>query len=160
MVLIRLRMDGEILGHEPDFHVRFDSAFQIRVENVIKDRPVVNRIALRIFAVGACRTPLQRRRAVAGSQQIVRAEIHSLRRELAEFADQLLAVFHGGIIRFVGSEEPPDRMQFADGFAGIHANGDTKRVRCGRRVRCEFGSLECACESEDQQQRGDDSLHG
>ena len=49
-------------------------------------------------------------RAVAGSEEIVRAEENFFGPKLAEFREELLAVLHVGVVRFVRAEEAPDRF--------------------------------------------------
>ena len=121
-------MRRERLGHEADFHVRFDAALEIRVENPVVDRPVVIGCAVGVFLVGAGRTPFQRVRAIAAGEQMMRAEINLRLAELAEFGQQFLAVLHVGVIRLVRAEEPPDRRQFPDWPGGVHRDGDGKRL--------------------------------
>ena len=65
MVLIRLRFDRKVLGHETDLHVRTEAALQISVENPVEDGPVVNRIAVAILGISPRGPPLQGGRAVA-----------------------------------------------------------------------------------------------
>ena len=121
------------LRHETDLHVRFDAAFNIGVENLVVDRPVVNRLAVRVFLVGAGRTPLQRIRAVAAGEQMMRAEINLRPAELAEFGQQFFPVLHVGVIRLIRAEKTPDRRQFANRLGRVHCDGDGKRsVRRGR----------------------------
>ena len=50
VVLIRLRLRRQRLRHEADLRVRPDAALQIRVEDAIEDRPVVDRLALLVLA--------------------------------------------------------------------------------------------------------------
>ena len=83
-VLVGLRLHRHRLRHEADLDVRLDAALEIGVEDAVDDRPVVDRLAAGIFGVGVGRSPLQRRRAVAGDQQAVGAEEAPLRRQLAD----------------------------------------------------------------------------
>ena len=78
LVLVRLGLDRKVLGHEADLRVGPHAALEIRVEDPVQNRPVVDRLSLGVFAVGAGRAPLERGRAVAGGQQVVRAEIDLL----------------------------------------------------------------------------------
>ena len=43
-------------------------------------------------------------------------------------ADEFCAVGHGGVVRFIGTEEPPNRMQLAEGLGSIHSDVDGKGV--------------------------------
>ena len=129
LVLVRLGLDRQLLGHEPDLHVGLHAALEVGVEDAVDDRPVVDRLAVGVLGVGVGRAPLQGRGAVAGGEQVVRAEVDLLRAELAEFGEQLLAVLHVGVVRLVGAEEPPDRLEVAAGLVG--PDGD--RDRRGRR---------------------------
>ena len=119
-------MRRQRLRHEADFHIRFDAAFEIGVENLVVDRPVINRAAVRVFLVGAGRTPFQRIRAIAAGEQMMGAEINLRLPEVAEFRQQFFPVFHVGVIRLVRAEETPDRRHFADRFSGVHHDGDGK----------------------------------
>ena len=104
MMLIRLGLDRKRLGHESDLHVRPNAVLKIRVEDAIDDRPVVDRLAIGIFGVSVGRAPFQRRRAVAGAEKIVRAEINVLRRKFAKLAEQFAAVGHVRIVRLIRAE--------------------------------------------------------
>ena len=116
-------------GMKPICTYGLHAAFQVGVEDAVEDRPVVNRVALGVLAVSAGGTPLQRRRAVAGGQQIVRAEINLLAAPSSpSSAEQLLAVLHVGVVRLVGAEEPPDGTQLAFGLGGVHANSNWKVI--------------------------------
>src|SRR6185503_771033 len=92
--------------------------------------------------------PLERRCAVAGSQQIVRAEVHLFGAQFAKFGQQLPAMLHVGVVRLVRSEEPPDGLQLTLQLAGIHAEGHRKgfRSRAGSHPesaqQCEDGKRE------------------
>jgi len=131
-VLIRLRLDRKLLRHETNLRVRPHAAFKIRVEDTVHDGPVVDRSALGILAIRAGGTPLQRRRPIAGREQVVRAKEDLLRRELAEFADQLLPVLHVGVIRLVRAEEAPDGFQLGNGLCGIDCDGDGEGCKIRR----------------------------
>ena len=48
------------------------------------------------------------------------AKINLRPAELAEFAEQFLAVLHVGVIRLVRAEETPDRRQLRDRPGGVH----------------------------------------
>ena len=108
--------------------VGFDAAGEISVEDAIDDGPIVDRFAVGVFAVGAGRAPFEGWSAIAGAEEVVGAEVDLGGRrlgirgwglgagdwkggagaELAEFGDELLAVFHVGVVRLVGAEETPD----------------------------------------------------
>ena len=85
VVRIILRMRRQRLRHETDLHIGLDAAFEVGVENLVVDRPVVNRIAVRVLLVGAGGTPFERIRAVAAGEQMVGAEINLRSAELAKF---------------------------------------------------------------------------
>src|SRR5262249_52568368 len=53
LMLIRLRLDGEVLWHEADLHVWSYAAVEVGVENAIENGPVVNRLPLTVLAVSA-----------------------------------------------------------------------------------------------------------
>src|SRR5205814_2196350 len=127
-VLIRLRPARKILWHETNLHVRPHAAFKIRIEDAVENRPVVKRIALRALAVGARGAPLQRRCAVAGGQQIVRAKVNLFRSKLAKFREQLFAMLHIGVVRLVRAEEAPDGLQLAFRLRGVHTDADAKGI--------------------------------
>jgi hypothetical protein len=122
MMLVWLRLGRQILRHETNLRVWPHPAFEIGVEDAVKNRPIINRLPVRFLAMRAGRTPFQRRRPVAGRQQIVRAKINLLWREVPEFADELLAMLHVSIVRLIRAKEPPDRFQFAARLRGIDAN--------------------------------------
>jgi hypothetical protein len=73
---IRLRLRRERLRHEADLDERLSARLQIRVENAIRDRPVVHRPSRRVFRVGIRGPPLQSRRSVSGGQHEVGANVH------------------------------------------------------------------------------------
>ncbi len=89
---------------------------------------MVNRISLRVLGVNAGRTSFQRWSAVTAVEQIVRAEVNVVRRKRAEFTEQFPPVRLGGVIRFVGAEEPPDRFQITRRLADMNLNCDPKSV--------------------------------
>jgi hypothetical protein len=113
-VLVRLGLARQRLRHEADLYVRLDVALEVRVEDAVDDRPVVDRLAARVFRVGVGASPLQRGRAVAGGEQVVRAEERVLRPDLAELGQQLLAVLHVGVVRLIAAEETPDGVKRGD----------------------------------------------
>ena len=133
-MLIRIWFQRERLGHETDFRVWPHAVFEIGIEDMVQDGPVIDRLALRVLAVSAGGAPLERWCAIARGQQVVSAEIDPFRREGAEFGEQLLAILHRGVIRLIRAEEPPDGAQLAFCLSGIDADGDGNSVSY-RRVR-------------------------
>ena len=127
-MLIRLRFGRKVLRHETNLHIRPDTAFQIRIKDAVENRPVIDRLALSVLAVSARGTPLQRRRAVAGGQQIVRAKVNLFRSKLAEFGDQLSAMLHVSVVRLVRAEEAPDGFQSTLRLRGVHTDADGKGI--------------------------------
>ncbi len=127
-VLVRLRVGGQGLRHEAQFDVRLDAALQVGVEDAVDDGPAIDRPALGVFGVDIGRSPLQGRRAVAAGHEIMRAEIDVARRQLAKIGQQGAAVFHGGVVRLVGTEEAPDRLGLADDVSGIDMYRNRKTV--------------------------------
>ena len=117
-VLIRLRLNGKRFRHKTDLCIRPYSVHKIRVKYSIQNLPVINRGAVYILAIYARRAPLERRRAVTGSQQIMSPKIDFLRGKCPQFFHQFFSVFHIGIIRFIRPEKPPDSTEFT------HRSGD------------------------------------
>ena len=64
-------------GMKPICTYGFTPRSQIGVEDAIDDGPVVDRVAAGVLGVGVGGAPLERRRAVAGDEQAVRAEVTS-----------------------------------------------------------------------------------
>jgi hypothetical protein len=147
-VLIRLGLDRHRLRHEPDLHVRLDAPLEIGVEDAIDNRPVVNRLPAGVLRVGVRRSPFERRRAIAGGQEIVRTEVDAFRRQLALIGDQLLAGRQVGVIGLVSSEETPDLFQRPGRLAGVDPDGNRKR-RARRSLRRGAGSDEGSCREND-----------
>ena len=54
------------------------------------------------------------------------AKIDVLRRQVAELLEQLLTIFHVGVVRLVRPKEAPDWLQLANWFCGIHPDRDWK----------------------------------
>jgi hypothetical protein len=59
VVTVRLGMRRESLRHEPELHNGPHVGIAHRVENTVRDRPVVNRRAVPALRVHVCRAPLQ-----------------------------------------------------------------------------------------------------
>ena len=78
---IRLGMSRERFRHETDFHERLDARDVKCVEYLIEDGPAVDGLPDCIFRIDIRRSPLQRSRSVAGSQQIVYANMNGHRAE-------------------------------------------------------------------------------
>ncbi len=126
VVRIILRMGRERLRHETNFHVRFHAAFEISVENLVVDCPVVNRVAVRVLLVGAGRTPFQRIRAVAAREQMMAADENLRPAKLSKFSKKFPAVLHVSVIRLVIAEETPDWRQLPDRLGGIYGDRNGK----------------------------------
>ena len=124
VVPVRLRLGRQRLGHEADLDERLHLAFEVGVDDAIDDRPVVDRLAVRVLGVGVGRSPLQRRRAVARRQQVVRADVDRHRAELGEFGQQLLAVLHVGVVRLVVAEPRPHGLHRRDPLSGVDLDDD------------------------------------
>ena len=124
LVLIRLGLHRQRLRHEADLRVRLHAAREVCVENPIDDRPVVDRLSLGIFGVDVGASPFQRRRAVAGDEQIVRAEIDLRSAELRRVRRAAFGRPSCSVVRLVGAEEPIDRLQLPEGLRRIDANRD------------------------------------
>jgi hypothetical protein len=126
LVRVRLGLDRQGLWHEADLNVGLDVPLQVGVEDPVDDGPVVDRLALAVLGVGTGGAPLEGRRAVAGGEQVVGAEerLRQPATEPAELAEELFAVLHIGVVRLVGTEEPPDRPQVAGRLVRLHLDGD------------------------------------
>ena len=70
-----LRLHRQRFGHEADLDQRLHLPFDVGIEDPVDDRPVVDRLAVRIFGVGVGRAPLERGCAVAGRQQVVGPDV-------------------------------------------------------------------------------------
>ena len=135
------------MRHKTDLDIRFYSVLYVCIENAIENRPVIDRFSLRIFVVSACRAPFQSGSTIARSQEIVRAKVDPSRIELPKFGDQLLAVLHVSVVRFIGTKETPDGAYCSQGFGGVDldVNGETVSSsefssdfsRAGKEQRCE-----------------------
>src|SRR5579863_4096551 len=134
-VPIRLRMRGERLGHEADLDQWADVLGDEGIEDAIRNREVVDRRAVRFFGVKVRRSPLERTRAIAGCEEIVRAEIDRRRAERGELTQELFAVRRIGVVGFVGAKEIPDGLIRRDSAGGVNADGDRRVGRRGARER-------------------------
>ena len=140
VVRVEVGPRGERLRHEADLDERLRTPREQRVEDAVEDRPVVDRASLCVLAVRVRRAPLERGRAAAARQQVVRADEHRVRAELRELPEQPLAVRHVGEVRLVVAEEPEDRPQLARADARVDADGDGEgRARARRRRRLRGG---------------------
>ena len=128
VVLVRLRLGRQRFGHEADLDERLHLALDVSVEDAIDDRPVVDRPAGGVFSVGVGRSPFQRRRAVAGRQQVVRADEHGDGTERRQLREQLLAVLHVGVVRLVVAEERPHRRHRRAARVGVDPDRDAIAV--------------------------------
>ena len=120
------------LRHEAELHEGPHAAGEIGVEDPVDDAPVIDGVARGILGVGVGAAPLERRRAVAGGQQVVRAEIDVVHGFSApSSAEQLAAILHGRVVRLVGAEEAPDGRERRACTARIHLDGDVEAVGRG-----------------------------
>src|ERR1043166_6293374 len=103
-VAIRIRVSRESLRHETDLGVRAHAALKIRIENAINTGPIVDGNALGVFAIGIGRTPFQRRRAVARVKEVVCPAKNVFGPQLPDLGEQLLTVFHRGVVWFVATK--------------------------------------------------------
>ena len=125
-MLIGPGLRGERLGHEADLGIGANAAGEIGVEDPVEDRPVVDGAALLVFRVGVGGAPLERGRAVARCEQVVGAKVDLLRPQVAEFAEQLPAVRHGGVVGLFGPEETPDLRHASAIALGVDLDGHSK----------------------------------
>ena len=145
-MLIRFRVGGEGLGHEADFDIGANAVISIGVEDLIDDRPIVNRIAVFVFTIHIGGAPFQGGSTVAGAHQIVRAKVDFLLAHFAKLSQQLPAVFHRGVVRFVRAPKTPNRLEFSLLRRGVDLdmNGESliRRRLAGsrRRVAQEYDS--------------------
>jgi hypothetical protein len=119
LVLVRLRLGGERLGHETDLRVGLEPALHVGVEDAVDDRPVVDRLALRVLGVGVRAAPLEGGRSIPGVEEVVGAEVDLRRAQLAQRREELASVLHVRVVRLVRTEEPPDRMEVPAARAGV-----------------------------------------
>ena len=124
VVAIGFWMDGERLRHEPDLHVGPHAVGPVGVEDPVHDRPVVDRVPLRILGIGVGASPFQRGRAIAAGEQVVRAEIDLIVPQLPQFRDQLPPVLPIGIVRLIRPKKPPYRLHGPDRFIGLNGYRD------------------------------------
>ena len=117
---IRFGVGGERFGHEADFDDGLNTGGVERIEDVVEDRPVVNRFAVFVLGVGVSRAPLEGGGAVAGGQQIVDADVHGRSTERGQLAEKFLAVRRVGVVGLIVAEVVPDWAEGACGLIGVH----------------------------------------
>ena len=94
-------------------------ALDIGVEDPVHDRPVVDRVAVRILGIGVGRAPFERGLAIAGGQQIVGADVRRGAGGGGQVAQQLPAIVGVGVVRLVIAEPVPHRVIASGGPARI-----------------------------------------
>jgi hypothetical protein len=127
-VAVRLRFDRERFGHKSDLDQRLHSTFDISVDDAVDDRPIVTWLAGGVFGIGVGRTPFERRRPVAGREQVVRPYVDWRGAERRKLREELLAVFHVSVIRLVIAEETPDRLHRPLALRRVNADRDAIRL--------------------------------
>src|SRR5262249_33800564 len=100
------------------------TGFQVGIDDMVDDFPVVDWFAGRVFGVGVGRSPLQARRAVAGSEQEVRANIDRLAREVGQLADKRFAILHVRVVRLVITEVAEEGARGSGGAGSVDPNMD------------------------------------
>ena len=95
---------------------------QYRVEHQIDKRPIVDRVAGIVFEVGVGRTPLVGSVAIAGAEQVMRADIVGLFLQLHELSEQRLAFGGIGVVDLVVADVVPVVGQLALPGAGINSD--------------------------------------
>ena len=133
VVLVRLRLRRQRLGHEADLHQRLHLALEVRIDDAIDDRPVVDRLPVRVLGVGVGGAPLQSGRAVAGRQQVVHPHVDGDRAELRQVGQQALPVLHVGVVGLVVAEPGPDRLHRPDLRGRVDLDRDRRRRGWGLR---------------------------
>ncbi len=139
---VRLRMARERLGHEAELDEGLHLARNVGVDDAIEDRPVVDGVAGGVFGVDVGRSPLERGRAVAAREQIVRAEVNGRDAGGGKLGQQLLTVRHVGVIGFIVAEPCPHRRHRTAVDAGVHADIDVIALPARRRGRCDDSGRE------------------
>src|ERR1700687_6048601 len=132
MDLARLRPARQILRHEAKLNHRPHARLLEGVEHLIENLEVVHRFALRIQGEDIRRTPLQLRHAVARCKQVMRAYVNRYRAEIVQLGKQLLAIFHGGVVRFVIAEPAIDWLIGAQRLIEIYLDSDSALRRSGK----------------------------
>ena len=137
MVWIILGMGAEGFGHETDLDVGFETALKVSIEDAVIDGPVVDGMTGGVFLVGAGGTPFEGVGTVAAGEQVVAADVNLRTAELAEFGEQLPAVFQVSIIGLVIAEKTPNRSQLAHGPVGmdLDGNGESGGIGAGNELR-------------------------
>src|SRR5262249_42937727 len=118
------------------------AAFAIRVEDAVHDAPVVDGTALRVLGVRIRAAPFERGRAVAGRQQVVRAEVDLRRAEPAQLREQLPAVLHGRVVGLVRADEAPEGLEPSQRPPRVDGDGDGERAVAAGSAQGETGSEE------------------
>src|SRR5262245_11213638 len=123
---IRLWFYRQGFGHKAYLDERLRAGLDVRVENPVNDRPVINRLARRVLGVSVGGTPFQRGLPVAGDQEAVRAEVDRDRVHFRQFSDELPTILHVGVVRLVIAGVSPDRSERAD--LGVSVYADSNRL--------------------------------
>src|SRR5580658_9869487 len=92
IVAIWFGMRRERFGHEADFDDGSDAGGVRRIEDMVEDRPAVNKFAVFILGIDVGRAPLQGGGAVASSKQIVDADVRRHWTERGQFAEKFFSV--------------------------------------------------------------------
>ena len=143
-VAIGRRSGRQRLRHEAGLDERGDAGLDIGVEDAVEDGPRMDGPAGGVLRVGVGRAPFQRRRAVAGGEEIVGADIDGAGVERGELAEELPPVRHGRVVRLVIAEPVPDRPMRPEPPRGIDADGDGEgRHRARAAPSCLTSSPSC-----------------
>jgi len=115
---------GQVLRHEAEFDKWTHACLLVGVEGAIGDGEVVNGLAAGADAEDVRGAPLQLRHAVAGGEQVMRADVDGGGAEVVQLAQQLLPAGHGGVIRLVEAEPVGDWLKGAGGAREIDLDVD------------------------------------
>src|SRR5262249_42452804 len=135
IVAIGRRLDRKRLRQKPDSNQRLDLRLLVGIKNPVEDLPIINGTPRRVFRVSVGRSPLERRGAVAGAEEIVRPDVDRLRAERRKLVQQFLAVFHVGVVGLVVSEVSPRRLEGTLGRSAVNKNGHLSAQRKRKQER-------------------------
>jgi len=76
------------------------------------------------------------------------ADVNLMAPQTGQFAQELFAVLHIGVVRFIVTEKAPDRTEFFTDFRGVDANGHRKFLVAGRRLCGQSSMVGCEKKSE------------
>jgi len=138
---IRFWIGCQRFWHEADLSVWLYASLKVRIEDLINDCPVVDRIAVGILGIGIRATPFKAWSRivwrVAGGQEIMRAEVRLVSSKLAQFCKKCFAVRRCCFVRFlmvsvfvdipiwrphISAKEASDRWQLAEGGRGVNSD--------------------------------------